>query len=369
MTSRAASLGLGAAVGGAVTGITLASDLLVGLVGVVPFLVAPLLLLALRRGRREAVLAGWAVALVAVAVTTAYGLTRLMRHWGFHVPDGVPGGLASLDQARRNAGILVTQLLELGNANLVAQPLGPALVPMAVLAMAVVGGLAVVLLRPAALARASAARAPGRPGTDAELVYVVFWAVSVGLLLVAFVGSTVPVNNTAVRYLGAVFAAVAACVPLAARSSPARRRGIALAVALFCAASAWSVHDRTQREAFRLPHTKDLPQVIALLDARGLRRGYSTYWDANAVTWQTGGRIQIAAVVENPTDVAPFRPNSIDAWYDGTAPEPTFFLVDPDPLVMAAPPGDRLPPPDEIIPVGRFTVLVYRDDIAARFAP
>ena len=356
----------GAILGGAVTGINLASDLLLGVNGLVPFVLAPVLLLALRRNRRNALLAGWSVTLVAVATGSSLAFGRLMRHFGIIVAPGVPLQVASIEGAWTNASILVAQTLEMGNGNVIGRPLGVALLPTLVLAATTTIAVAVVLARPALVLRRRGPSTPASP--DAELVFVTYWAVAVGALGVGFIISTFPMGPSAVRYLGVVFLAVAACLPLWARGSRARQAGLALGATLFCAGSAWSVHQRTEQEAFRPPHTRDLPQVIALLDQQGLHRGYSTYWDANAVTWQTSGRIHVVGVAENPTNIVRFPPNSIDAWYDGSASGPTFILIDPQMDFMAEVPGRRLGPPDRVYAVGRFTVLVYPGDVASQFA-
>ena len=363
---RAPIWAVGAVLVGVPSGIDLASDQLLLVTGLLPFVIAPIVSTLLRRRRRDALIAAWSMTIAVIAFGASLAFDRWMHHAGFIVPTGASVQLAAIDRVWSNLGILVPQLLELGNGGFIGRPFSVEIVPVLALAVVTVVAVVAVVLRPAWMARA--ATRGSSPGDDAEFVYASFWAISVGVLLLGFTLSTIPVNSSAVRYLGVVFVAAAACVPLWARFGRYRPVGLVLGGCLFCAASAWSVHWHADHEAFRPRHTLALPEVVALLDRQGLHRGYSTYWDANAVTYQTGGRIRIAATSENPTSIAPFQPNSIDTWYQGSAPGPTFILIDPQEEFMGEIPGNRVGRPDRTYSVGRFTVLVYSTDVAAQFA-
>ncbi len=148
--------------------------------------------------------------------------------------------------------------------------------------------------------------------------------VCVAILVVtgAYVISTLPNPRTpyeivAVLPFGAVLAA-RACVP--ARITGASRGRTAVAAAalaallpLAAAASAATV-------------TTAAVPLAAWLRAHGLTYGIAGYWDASDVTVQSGGRVQVRAVVPSGGKVIPFAWETDRSWFDPAQHDATFVI-------------------------------------------
>ena len=352
---------------GIITGMNAASDGLLVVTGVLPLVIVALTMLALHPGRRSLSLAGLAAITAVVAVVSDVAFGRLMRVAGFLVPPGDAATLASAGSVGRNVRLLGRVLLQIANADFLHEQGGLLRGTEFVLVVGAIIGLAVVGFRPLVMWRAARGSDAGERG--GEVAYTIFWAVAVGTMMAAFVLSNVPAGLSAVRYTATIFVGVAGTVPLWARHRRARQLGVAAGGVLFCVTSAILLDRAVAQQQFRPTHTLDMPQVIAFLEQRGLSYGYSTYWDANAVTWKSDGQVTIRAAAEVPGGVTRFTPNSIDAWYAGDRPGPSFLLVDPDQEFMNGPPSESLGRPSEVDRVGRFVIYVYPDDVARRFRP
>jgi hypothetical protein len=168
-----------------------------------------------------------------------------------------------------------------------------------------------------------------------------------------------------VIYLLVMAPAAGVGVALLAAGSSAGRIAVGLAIAAVAVVNMASIaHGRTEEHAIAQAYG---PQLIRLLERRGLTRGYAPYWDAQSLTWQSGMRLLVAPV--QPCDPRrggalcrmPFF--TIDSWYD-ERPGPSFLIVDPA-FGLAATPSPtfgrpleshRLPPD--------ITVYVYPYDLA-----
>ena len=138
----------------------------------------------------------------------------------------------------------------------------------------------------------------------------------------AYVISTVPdPGNTyelvAVLPFGAVLAA-RACVP--ARIADTWRGRVAIVTAAMAALLPLTA-------AATLPPAglNEVP-VAAWLKAHGLTYGIAGYWDASAVTVQSGNQIQVRAVVSWYDKISPYYWETKLSWYDPSLHDATFVI-------------------------------------------
>jgi hypothetical protein len=195
--------------------------------------------------------------------------------------------------------------------------------------------------------------------------------------IAAYVVSTMPSPGAtgareivAVVPCGAVLAA-RACVP--ARLVGAARARVAMAVAgivaLLPLAAAAAIP----------PATPAIAPIAAWLEAHGLRHGVSAYWDASALTVQSGNAVQVRAVDRPPP--GDDRNNLVIAgwetdfsWYSPSRNEATFVIADP---VRSALDG-RIPanvferylgPPVAVHRVAGMLILIYQRNLLKQITP
>jgi hypothetical protein len=146
--------------------------------------------------------------------------------------------------------------------------------------------------------------------------------VAIVLMTAAYVVSTLPKPTNAYEIVallpfGAVLGA-RACVP--ARIAGASRGRVAIATAALAALLPLTA-------AVTLPAASPtaLP-VAAWLKAHDLTYGIAGYWDASAVTVQSGNQVQVRAV-ELPNDkIIPFDWETKPSWYDPSQHDATFVI-------------------------------------------
>jgi hypothetical protein len=139
----------------------------------------------------------------------------------------------------------------------------------------------------------------------------------------AYVFSTIPVPNNffeivAIVPCGAVLAARGLIPGRIAGRLPARAAvaaaGIAALVPLTAAATAPTAPQRAA-------------PLAAWLEAHGLRYGVGWYWDASAVTVQSSGQVQIAAVTTLPQGAAAYDWETNVTWYDPSRYDASFVVT------------------------------------------
>lgn len=359
---------LAVAVAGVVTGVNLASDPLLLLSGVAPLLGAAAGAWLLLRSPASARVARAAGGLAVVALAADLATGRAMRALGFRIVPTLPIGLAPWSRVPANARLLVHSILALGNEEFPGSPSG-------VLSPA---GAVTILLCLAALAAALAFVAPvvrKRRDDDrglALVLYVLFWAIAAVVVCAGFVFSTLPMGDvTSARYVVPAFFAVAALAGLwAARAGWPRMATAALAT-VFCLMSAFGI-PRLVRYSEAYPLAQEGPALLAYLKAKGLTRGYASYWDALGLTWWAGGKVGVYPVGEcapaGERALCPFDVNTLSTWYRPRPAARTFLVVGLAfmPQKIADPPPASLGSPLEVGHVGVFTVYVYAGDVAGR---
>jgi len=359
---------LAVAVVGVVTGVNLASDPLLLLSGVAPLLGAAAGAWLLLRSPASARVARAAGGLAAVALATDLATGRLMRAVGFRIVPTLPIGLAPWSRVPANARLLVHSILALGNEEFPGAPSGvlsPAGAVTVLLCLAAVAA-ALVFLPP--LVRKHRDDDGGLP----LVLYVLFWATTPAVVGAGFVFSTLPMGDvTSARYVVPVFFALAALAGLwAARAGWPRMATAALAT-IFCLMSAFGI-PRLVRYSEAYPLAQEGPALLAYLQAKGLTRGYASYWDALGLSWQAGGKVGVSPVEEcapaGERALCPFNVNTLSTWYR-PRPVARTFLVVGLPFMsqkISDPPPASLGSPLEVGHVGAFTVYTYAGDLAAR---
>ncbi|GAC1327456.1 MAG: hypothetical protein NVSMB17_01480 [Candidatus Dormibacteria bacterium] len=334
-----------------VTGVDLASDAFLALWGVAPFLAGATAVAIARRDRFAVALLGQALLVMAAAAVVALTTATVARAAGFRLLS-TQFHLASGPQARANLDLLYVDL-----QTLFSGPLGgPAWLGRFLGSAAGWLGIAGVGVLVAMAAREMAA---SRRGSDLRVAFLFFWATSAVSVSAAVVFTTFAVDSSSARYLVAITFAIAAAVPICASGVDWGRRLVSLVAAMMGIYMAGTLLTSVNGRSFQPAFTVQLPTVVHLLEGQGLKQGYATYWDANAITWQTGGRLTIYPVYEDDSGVHPFVSNVATSWYGGQRRTPTFLLVDPEGTFVTHPPGAATGRARKPIREERFSIFIY----------
>jgi len=291
-----------------------------------------------------------------------------MRALGFRIVPTLPIGLAPWSRVPTNARLLVHSILALGNEEFPGRPSGllsPAGAVTILLCLAALGA-ALVFLPPLVRQR----RQDGR--SLALILYVLFWTVTAVVVCAGFVFSTLPMGDvTSARYVVPVFFATAALAGLWATEAGWPRIATAALATIFCLMSAFGI-PRLVRYSEAYPLAQEGPALVAYLQAKGLTRGYASYWDALGLTWRADGKVGVYPLEEcapaGERALCPFNANTLSTWYRPRPVARTFLLVGLPfmPQKIADPPPASLGSPLEVGHVGVFTVYIYAGDVATR---
>jgi hypothetical protein len=326
--------------------------------GVVPLVVVCAIRMYRRGGSlREnwyelSLLAGAILSPVAASVAV-----KLIHYLGGFVVRPPTATFAYVDTLYSNVWVAVESVLVLFGADFSGQQLGPH------------AAIALVHLAGTALAVWATWRALRRFGTQDLVVQIL--AVTAVVLIVAYVtrGNPNVVGSTheiaVVLPIGAVLAGRLLAEPLI------RGRLIpALAIILICYAGIL-VHNTVQR-----PRYDANGQLAAWLLAHHLTYGLGDYWNASAITLDSGNQVQVR-YVSRVGDTLMVRPWEIkNSWFDQTQHDAT-FLVTPGPANVCSPGTPAgwqaagtatFGPPSGIYRVDGFTVLVWHKNLLSHLS-
>jgi len=285
------------------------------------------------------------------------------------VSSGSPVALASASDALANAERLGTNVLRIWGADPFAEDKVLARAVLAVPALAIVALPLVLLFR--------ALRRPldGGIPTSGESVWMVYWGLVVAILLAGSVFGQVAVENAdrAIIYLAPIVLAGAATLPIVAARSPLAMARVGVGVALLCVLSTIDLLTPPEMPDYTL----DLPGVLAVLEGRGLERGYAAYGSASALTYKSNGELAVRPVfpcveASGQPSLCRFFANRVESWYVPDPVQRSFVVSDAvhiGVLRIPTPPPPVLGVPIEQITVGTQTVFVYPYDVATRFGP
>ena len=365
---------LAAAAGtGLIAGANLASDLLLLVGGVLPFLGAAILVAARRPGRDTRLMLAVAGGTTALTLVSAWALTALMNAIGLSASGtvlGQPLSFEAREDLAGDAGHVLANLALLGNGRFLSQPVG--LESVVGLALAGAGLLAIGILV-ACLWRVLRAR----PDTGAAPVGRDLWIAYWGMTAVAVVGVVwilyLPAPGAASgRYLTPIFLAAAAILPVWAAGRGVREVAVGVVATVFCAMSIVGLHDLATGP--KSVAQSDGETLLAELQRRGLDRGYAGYWSALGLDWHGGDAVRVLPVStcgEGPgATLCAFPLNRIISQYEPRPGERTFVVHSPFvSLGQIDPVPARLGAPVDVFQAGTLVVYVFEDDVAARFGP
>jgi hypothetical protein len=327
--------------------------------------VAPLAVVAAGRGyqavvrRGRPVAAAWFEAALLGAAAAPVAAARLIlgaiqAHGGFYVyPVGT--GLASFAALPKNAMLTGQGLLLLFGADFFGHSLGYT----AALAAVHVTGLAL-----AAWAVALAVRRLAR----ADLVTALLTA-TVLLSLAAYLLGQAATDLHSTREFTAVLPCAAA---LAGRLLATRLRAARLLPALAVALTAYLLSlGRVVTQPAAPPQGQELAGWLA---ARHLDYGLAGYWQSNAITLETGGRVRVRSVVVSGPKVIRNSWETEPSWYDPAAHQASFVV-----LASGAAGGRPYPwmanvaatfgQPARISYLGPYAILVWNKNLLTELPP
>ena len=235
---------------------------------------------------------------------------------------------------------------------------------------------ALTLLAFAAILRAlwhwsrAAGRSSEPPSPQAGLreLFVAYWGLTLVLVLAVFALTSVSGATNNGRYLIAAWVAAAALLGILA-TSPAARTALLLAVSLFGVLNVRAELASGVTPAGVGPNQRMAGAIEHFVIAHGASVGYSGYWDAAPVTWETSLRVKVRPVApcNAPTGLCTYFNNNISSWYAARPGIRSFLLTDTRPNI----PGAIGTPPASLGPalihtnLGEgYSIYVYHHDIA-----
>jgi hypothetical protein len=335
-----------AALIGVFVGANAASDPLLWIAGIVPFVIAASVL-ALASQRRA--VASRATGMLGASVLSAVATDLLMASLGYHV---IPVGLQLADIAD-----LVPNLTSLGRsiallfgANFSFPPAYPSDPLRYVVMLFALAGVGAIL---------AAARLSVRRSEPTVCAYACYWATSAALISVAYWATNIGSGGPGVKYMLSLAPAAGVGVALLATGSPRGRIAASLAIALVGLVNISSIVNGRAEPDFG-PNRYG-PRLIRLLEQRGLTHGYASYWNAQSLTWNSRMRVLVAPVSTCDPSGALCRNSyfTIDSWYV-ERPGRSFLIANG----LSKPPAEYGRPSEVLRTVSGVTVYVYPYDLA-----
>ncbi len=385
---------------GAIVGVNLASDPLVAIGGVLPFLLAAMVTWGRRsaQGRARALLlAGGSLAAMAIVDV----LTRLLMQHENVVSSPAQNNtvLTSTEQITTNFRYWWQSIAVLGDGNFFGQASGLTSVLEVACAVLAIGAVVVIAPR---IAWHEVSRAFGRgvggpsPGKDAAsharlssgsispgdtpdtqstgssivddrlVAWCAFWGLSLVFLSLAFLVSSVPVEIYDDRYLVGLIYAAAALLPLGATHSAMRQAAVVAGTSVFAFTGIVGL-----LEGHATENTAHWPaghldgEVMAIARREHLKIGYAGYWDAAAITWGTHLAVHVFPLATCGNQYCPFYEHYISSWYTPRPGVRTFLLSDST-VALGTPYLPQLGKPSAVYAIGQLTMYVFPYDIASR---
>jgi hypothetical protein len=351
---------------GVMEGVNVASDKELLIAGILPLLLAGIITWALIRTELSARTMWLALAVAAVAGVSAIVTTSTMDSAGI-VASGFKLKFVGFEALSKNVETWLQSIALLGNGPF----LGEAITFTTTVALGCAAvSLAAVLYIPRYTWRyMSALRAGGKRLDEQLTVYMIFWTTSLVCLCAGFILSTAPYGSQSTRYLVGVVYAVAAMLPLLARSSTVLRTAVVAGALVFLFGATLSLE---KDGALKLPSPNRGPSPQVALDvartaeAMHTTFGYGLYWDAAAITWRANFRVLVAPLVGCPVSSATLCPgphNYLETWYYPVS-RRTFVLTDPS-ITPWTPPA-TLGPAIAKYTFGTVTMYFYGYDVAEK---
>lgn len=362
-----------------VTGLGIASDNLVVVAGLVPFVLAGGILAYVSAADRArhvllSVLGVTAASVVVAELVKAVARSQNVGGYPFQVTFSPWNDLLG------HVGDLIGSLAMIANGNFSGAPVsGTNLLAFVCAVVVAVGCYATLRLgRSMTLALASRGRGhrAGESTTQvARIVFLWFWLASALILSVAFVVSSVPVGVATFRYVVPVAYAliVVVTVTVATTGRTWTKALVTAGVSLVVAASAVGMlHRQIQTANTTYPNPAVAGALLRFAQSHGLSVGLSGYWDAYPLMWETKARLLVYPVLTCPGGkFCAFPYHRISSWYTPRPLARTFFVADPT-LASAngvGGPAPSLGKPMQVAHIDQLTVYVYPYDIRSKILP
>jgi hypothetical protein len=362
---------------GIVVGVNAASDPLVVLAGLVPFVlsIAGCRLLAGEAGGSRTL--GIALATLLVIAIAWAGTAFAMAALDVGAQQGLhTDGFATAGKVASNFKLWWQSIAVLGNGDFFGRDLTFTSGLAFVCAVLSIG--AVVLLPRLGWSELRLGWTDRlRPAVEREaiaperLAFMVFWCSSAVLLTVGFLASAIPVDIHADRYLVGLIYAAAAVIPVVAARRVFTQAAALVGTCAFALAGVISMAQGTvTQRTGGFPPTDVARRVAAIAGARHLKVGYAGYWDAAPITWAAHFRVLVypVSVCDQGAHLCPFDLHYISSWYTPRPGVWSFLLTDRRLRLVPAPTPD-LGPAVAVYDLGQLTMYVYRYDIAAKLSP
>jgi hypothetical protein len=363
--SLLAALALGAAI---------ASDALLIVTGVVPFVIV-LVVAAIQPSDRARGAAELGLVTVVGAVPVAIITSAIMKAQGYvTVSTQPPLAIGSLSSVPRHVRVLAEGLRELSNGYLGVSWPGKLHSEVGIACDVVLVSALLTLLYfgvHSSVRLIRRCREDGDPDLT-RLLHIGYWFSSAIVVCGAFLFTTAPGTTTQKHeayYLTLIFS-VAAIVPLLMRPRSPARWLVPAGLTIFALGSIVGL-ESNYLKTMKPPIARYASRVVHLAEVNHATVGYAGYWDASSLTWNSQERILVRPLssCRNPAGarICPFFLMRTPSWY---VPKPrhTFLLVDPsESFVVTLPRG--LGKPIASYALGRIMMYVYPYDIASRLGP
>jgi hypothetical protein len=362
-----------------VTGLGMASDKLVIIGGLVPFVIAGSVLWRLSPAPAASQVLATVLAVTLGSCVVAV-LAKATAHSQNVVPAPFPISFAGLNQLPSHVGDLAGSLAVLANGDFSHQGLSLtgvlALFAAGATAMAIIAAVRqgrAIAVQIAAVGRAT--RSHGTPEAAARATFLSFWIATAALLSAAFVVSGIPRGLTTSRYLVPVGYAVVAIIAVSAAQKATAYRGLVVAgVSAIVLSAAVSVAQHQIQNGAYAPDSGPAQRLAQFAAREHLTTGYAGYWDASALSWELGSQPTIYPVITCATGLCPFPYHKINTWYVPRPVAHSFFIVDSRLLRLGAYGAINGPPssfgtPEQVAHLGPLTVYVYPYNLAGKLLP
>lgn len=356
-----------------ITGLCIADDVFLIVVGFIPFLITGAVLFWISApGYRRNVFAVFATAAGSLICTALGFLILHAINFGLGLPAQGPRSLSSLRAVVHHFHLLINgvRVLFIPGSPVTGTSIIWDLLVTAIVAAAF-GVAAWVLIRRIRSQR----RMSSAPQSTTEIAYLTYWISSAAVVVGSFLAGSEAIDETSFRYLYPLILASAAIFPVLATNINLTRIAVAAASITMSILGALAIATAAQDHVLAAPPMSGTDTLVAALEDHGLTYGYSPYWLSAAITWETQGKVTIrpATEIEQGCHVAgqgslcPALALTVQSWYAAQQ-QRTFVVVDPALAEIQNPPGPEFGPPQSVFTAGRWTIYVYDYDVAQRFS-
>lgn len=219
---------------------------------------------------------------------------------------------------------------------------------------------------------ASAAPRPpaGDPAVGARFAYIAFWATALMTTTAVYLATSAPVDTNGGRYLLAGYVAIGALLPLLATRGLGWRLAVTAGISVFALSA---IYQLLQQSFAVTGPTLGPVQAAALTryaQQEHVSYGYTGYWDAVELTWETRFRLQVYPVTEcvpATHSLCAFPVVKISTWYTSHPRARSLLIVDPAqvaPVVTGVSPAFGRPISSTTI--GSLSVYVFPYNIGTK---